>query len=304
MPCCATPWKARAALLPLGYLPRDERIQIPERYLGLFTAGEDLLPDSNLAVLAEIAEGHIDLEKLLESAASFAAPPTAGHSAPTSSRVRVGVARDRAFCFYYEDNLDALRAAGAEIVEFSPLKDAALPAKLDALYFGGGYPELYADQLSTNQEMIASVKKFADEGGAIYAECGGLMYLANKIVTRDGKAFPMAGILPLSVQMTDRLVNFGYAEVCLAEDCLWGAAGTRARGHSFHCSTIIESGPMDQTYSVSYTLARREEAEGFHIKNVLASYIHLHFLSCPGLAATFVENVQRAKQKKFSKAAD
>ena len=148
------------------------------------------------------------------------------------------------------------------------------------------------------------MKKFADEGGAIYAECGGLMYLANKIVTRDGAAFPMAGILPLSVQMTDRLVNFGYAEVCLTADCLWGTAGTRARGHSFHCSTIIESGPMDQTYRVSYTLARREEAEGFHIKNVLASYIHLHFLSCPGLAATFVENVQRAKQQKFSKVAD
>jgi len=289
---------------PLGYMPRDERIQIPERYLGLFTAGEDLLPDSKLALLAEIAEGDIDLEKLLESAASFGAPPPAGHSAPASSRVRVGVARDRAFCFYYEDNLDALRAAGAEIVEFSPVKDARLPTRLDALYFGGGYPELYADQLSTNEEMIASVKQFADEGGAIYAECGGLMYLGNKIVTRDGKSFPMAGILPLGVQMTDRLVKFGYAEVCLTEDCLCGVAGTRARGHSFHCSTIIESGPMDQTYSVSYTLARRDEAEGFHIKNVLASYIHLHFLSCPDLAATFVENVQRAKQKKFSKAAD
>jgi cobyrinic acid a,c-diamide synthase len=292
---------------PLGYLPRDERIQVPERYLGLFTAGEDLLPDSKLALLAEIAEGHIDtekLDKLLESAASFAAPLAAGHSARKIPNVRVGVARDRAFCFYYEDNLDALRAAGAEIVEFSPITDTAPPANLDALYFGGGYPELYADQLSANEEMVSSVKKFADEAGAIYAECGGLMYLANKIMTRDGKAFTMAGILPFDVQMTDRLVNFGYAEVSLAEDCLWGAAGTRARGHSFHCSKIIECGPMDQTYRVSYTLARREEAEGFRIKNVLASYIHLHFLSCPGLASTFVENLERAKQKKFSKVAD
>ena len=127
--------------------------------------------------------------------------------------MRIGVARDRAFCFYYEDNLDALRAAGAEIVEFSPMKDAALPVSLDALYFGGGYPELYAHQLSSNEEMMVSVRRFADEGGAVYAECGGLMYLANKIVVRDGQAFPMAGVLPLSVQMTDRLVNFGYAEV-------------------------------------------------------------------------------------------
>jgi len=289
---------------PLGYLPRDERIQVPERYLGLFTAGEDLLPDSRLALLAEIAEASIGMEKLLELAESFGVPPTAGHSAKASPPVRIGVARDRAFCFYYEDNLDALRAAGAEIVEFSPVKDAALPAGLDALYIGGGYPELYTDQLSTNQGMIASVKKFAEEGGAVYAECGGLMYLAKKIVTRDGKAFPMAGILPLSVQMTDRLVNFGYAEVCLTEDCLLGAAGTRARGHSFHCSTITESSPMDQTYSVSYTLSRREEAEGFRIKNVLGSYIHLHFMSCPGLAATFVENLRRANQKKYSERAD
>jgi cobyrinic acid a,c-diamide synthase len=296
--------ESRGGAAPLGYLPRDDRIQIPERYLGLFTAGEDLLPGSKLALLAEIAERHIDLEKLLESAASFVAARTAGHSAPTIPRLRVGVARDRAFCFYYEDNLDALREAGAQIVEFSPLKEAALPARLDALYFGGGYPELYADQLSRNQEMIASVKKFADEGGAIYAECGGLMYLANKIVTRDGKAFPMAGILPLSLQMTDHLVNFGYAEVRLAEDCLWGAAGTRARGHSFHCSTITESAPIDRTYSVSYTLAKREEAEGFRIKNVLASYIHIHFLSCPGLAASFVRSGLRAKQKKLAKEED
>ncbi len=114
----------------------------------------------------------------------------------------------------------------------------------------------------------------------------------------------MVGALPFDVQMTDHLVNFGYAEVSLAEDCLWGAAGTRARGHSFHCSTIVERGTMDQTYRVSYTLGRREESEGFRIKNVLASYIHLHFLSCPGLAATFVENLERAKQKKFSKVAD
>ena len=290
--------------VPLGYLPWDERIQVPERYLGLFTAGEDLLPDSKLSVLAEIAEGNIDLEKLLESAASFGASLTAGYSAPISPRVRVGVARDRAFCFYYEDNLDALREAGADIVEFSPMNDAGLPAKLDALYLGGGYPELCAGPISANKGMIASVKKFADEGGSIYAECGGLMYLANQIVTRGGTAFPMAGILPLGVQMTDRLVNFGYAEVCLTTDCLWGAAGTRARGHSFHCSTIIEPGPVDQAYTVRYTLGQREEAEGFHVKNVLASYIHLHFLSSPGLAGTFVENVQRAKQKMLLKAGD
>src|SRR5439155_13071573 len=153
--------ESSCAAVPLGYLPRDDRIQIPERYLGLFTAGEDLLPDSAVALLAELAETHIDLGKLLESASSFNAVPVSAGPAP-SPDIRIGVARDRAFCFYYEDNLDSLRAAGAEIVEFSPLNDPGIPEGIDALYFGGGYPELYAEQLSANQAMIASLKRFAD----------------------------------------------------------------------------------------------------------------------------------------------
>jgi cobyrinic acid a,c-diamide synthase len=289
--------------VPLGYLPREERIQIPERYLGLFTAGEDLLTAVDLALLAELVETYIDLASLLESAGSFSPVAAAQRPVEPGSRVRVGVARDRAFCFYYEDNFDALRAEGAEIVDFSPLHDALLPPSLDALYLGGGYPELYARQLSANREMITALNRFADEGGTVYAECGGLMYLANQIVTREGTAHAMANVLPIKVQMTDHLVNFGYAEVRFTEDCLLGAAGTQARGHSFHCSKIAELGPIDQAYRVRYTLSKREEAEGFHVKNVLASYIHLHFLSCPGLAAAFVGNVQRAKQKQLSKAA-
>ena len=288
--------------LPLGYLPRDDRIQIPERYLGLFTAGEDLLPDSALTLLAELAESHINVQKLVASASSLTVEPVTSHPGPAPD-VRIGVARDRAFCFYYDDNLDALMTTGAAIVEFSLLNDPRLPEGLDAVYLGGGYPELYARQLSANLEMLASVRRFANEGGTVYAECGGLMYLAREIVSHDQKAFAMAGILPFRVQMTDRLVNFGYAEVCLTEDCLWGAAGTRARGHSFHCSTIAESRPVERTYRVSYALTGREEPEGFRLKNVLASYIHLHFLSRPGLAATFVENVRRRKQVPQTKAA-
>jgi cobyrinic acid a,c-diamide synthase len=288
--------------VPLGYLPRDDRIQIPERYLGLFTAGEDLLPDSALALLAELAENYIDLRKLLESASSFTVKPVTTGPAP-SSGVRIGVARDRAFCFYYDDNLDVLRAAGAEIVEFSPLSDPRLSEGLDALYFGGGYPELYAEKLSNNRGMLTSLQCFAAEGGMVYAECGGLMYLAEEIVSCDGRAFAMAGILPLRVQMTNRLVNFGYAEVCLTKDCLWGPAGTRARGHSFHCSTVAEMKPVDRAYRVNYTLSGEKESEGFCVKNVLASYIHLHFLSSPEFAATLVENVRRAKRTGLSKAA-
>ena len=179
--------------IPLGYLPGDERIRIPERYLGLFTAGEDLLPDSSLELLAELAEEHLGITKLLQLTAPIPASSATRKPALPRSPVRVGVARDCAFCFYYQDNLDALQSNGAEIVEFSPVEDAALPEGLDALYFGGGYPELYAAGLSANREMLGAVRKFAEAGGAVYAECGGLMYLAEKIVTREGSCLPDGG---------------------------------------------------------------------------------------------------------------
>jgi len=282
--------------MPLGYLPRDEQIHIPERYLGLFTAGENVLPASVLSLLAELGETNIDLDKLLECTTSISAEPSEGQDAPRAVHsIRLGVARDKAFCFYYDDNLDALREAGAEIVEFSPLQDRSLPTALDAVYFGGGYPELYAKQLTENGALLASIKKAALEGLSIYAECGGLMYLAKEIVAKEGVRFRMAGVLPMSVQMTDRLVHFGYTEVSFTSDCLLGRAGKKARGHSFHCSAIIEAGPIENVYRARNSLTGREESEGLHMKNVLASYIHLHFLSSPGMADAFVKNVERAR---------
>jgi cobyrinic acid a,c-diamide synthase len=229
--------------LPLGYFPRDERIRIPERYLGLFTAGEDLLPDAMFDLLGELAEQSIDLDKLIELSSSF---PVAVNDVRVETRrtIRLGVARDKAFSFYYEDNLDALRDAGAEIVEFSPLRHSRLPDALDALYVGGGYPELFASELAGNHSMLASVARFAEAGLPIYAECGGLMFLGREIVTSEGSAFSMAGVLPLRVQMTKRLVNFGYTEVMFTSDCLIGCAGATARGHSFHCSKVIDAEPL------------------------------------------------------------
>jgi cobyrinic acid a,c-diamide synthase len=292
---------ASANAVPLGYLPRDERIRIPERYLGLVTAGENLLPDSMLSLLGEVAESHIDLDQLLECAASIPAASD-GCNERSQDLSRLGVARDKAFCFYYEDNLDALREAGAEIVEFSALEDSSLPNALDALYFGGGYPELFAKQLSENRPMLASIKRAAEEGLPIYAECGGLMYLAREIVTQESASFPMAGVLPITAQMTDRLVNFGYTEVSFTSDCLIGPAGAKARGHSFHCSRIADVGPVEYAYQARNSMTGREEPDGLRVKNVLASYIHLHFLSNPGMADAFVKNAKRAKRQELKSA--
>jgi cobyrinic acid a,c-diamide synthase len=177
-----------------------------------------------------------------------------------------------------------------------------LPNALDALYFGGGYPELFAKQLSENREMLASIKRAAEEGMPIYAECGGLMYLAQGIVTKEDASFPMAGVLPITVQMTDRLVNFGYTEVSFTSDCLIGPAGAKARGHSFHCSRIADVGPVEYAYQARNSMTGREEPDGLRVKNVLASYIHLHFLSNPGMADAFVRNAKRAKHQELKPA--
>jgi len=280
-----------------GYLPRRKDIEIPERHLGLVTADEDAVPTSTLDLLADLAEQTIDLTGLLE-----AARPTSAQTAdvPPDSpvTVRIGVARDKAFSFYYQDNLDALRRAGAEMVEFSPLDDARLPDAVDALYFGGGYPEVFAQQLAANQSMMADVRRAAEEGLPIYAECGGLMYLAHEIVTRTGPV-RMARVLPLSVEMTEKLVNFGYTEVSFVSDCLLGVAGSRARGHSFHCSKIGDAGNLECVYRARNSRTKHEEPEGFRVKNVLASYIHLHFLTNPAMARAFVEHAEDWKSSRM-----
>jgi cobyrinic acid a,c-diamide synthase len=206
----------------------------------------------------------------------------------------VGVPSDHAFSFYYEDNLDLLREQGAEIVWFSPMTDSSLPSSLDALYLGGGYPELHAKQLSDNRGMLEEVRAFAASGRPVYAECGGMLYLSESLSVEEG-SYGMAGVLPLSMQMTDRLVQFGYVTVEFTEDCLLGRKGTVVRGHSFHHSRIISRGKVATNYHVQYSMSGKEELEGFRQGNVLASYIHLHFRANPAVAENFVAAIRQAR---------
>ena len=283
----------------VGYLPHDALIGIPERHLGLHTADEEVWSGAALEHLSSLMEQFVDLDRVLEMAAA-----REGYESPTietcmaRADARIAVPRDRAFCFYYEDNLDALRAAGAEIVAFSPLADHTLPDGTDALYIGGGYPELYAAELSANHSMRAAIRQFADSGGLIYAECGGLMYLGRHLRLRDGERCPMVGVLPFETALTDRLVRFGYTEVCFTTDCLLGRSGATTRGHSFHYSTIeAGSAEVDSVYRVRSTLSGNESTEGYVVGNVLASYIHLHFLSNPELAANLVRAAQLSRAR-------
>jgi cobyrinic acid a,c-diamide synthase len=264
----------------LGRIAHDSAIAIGERHLGLHTTEETTSVVDRRTALVQAGQ-HLNLAPLLQStwidttAKSKAVP--AFHTVKT--HVRIGVARDKAFSFYYEDNFDLLREYGAEIVPFSPLTDAKLPLNLDGLYLGGGYPELYADPLSRNASMHTELHAFVEAGKAVYAECGGMIYLSRALTTLDGRRFAMAGALPMEFEMTERLVNFGYVEATFIEECLLGAKGMVVRGHSFHCSRIREGCAMPTAYQLKYSLSGRGEMEGFHWNNVLASYVHLPFRS-------------------------
>jgi cobyrinic acid a,c-diamide synthase len=209
----------------------------------------------------------------------------------------IAVARDEAFSFLYEDNLDLLHAAGAEIAFFSPIRDAALPERTQALYLCGGFPELYAAQLSANRSMRQAIRAALADDLPVYAECGGLMYLTEAVVDAEGQAHPMVGALPGRSQMTARL-TLGYRTVQALHDSWLWRAGETLRGHEFHyssCEALPEVIP--RLYALQPDALRPEaRVEGAQIGNTLASYVHLHFLAMPELAARFVAAARAVEQ--------
>lgn len=278
----------------LGCIPRHENLHIPERHLGLHTAVERQAEiEAFLQSAAALILEHIDLEQIW-SVAKQTTPiqadlPTVILSSEYSSTVKIAVARDEAFSFYYEDNFDYLRAAGVELIEFSPLHDKQLPTDIAGIYLGGGYPELYAAQFSENTSMLQALRQAIKSDMPLYAECGGLMILTEKIIDLHGESHPMLGILPGYTQMRER-VRLGYREITAKQDTLLHKAGETVRGHEFHYSDWInhEDCPLN-AYAVK---SRRDEAErpaGITNGNLLASYIHLHFGSLPTIANRFVE---------------
>lgn len=275
----------------LGFLPRREEISIPSRHLGLHMGEETPLGSRGLVQLADLVERNLDCDLLLRLAArpgSTDEPATA--AVQGGIPVRIGVARDAAFCFYYQDNLDLLAEAGAHLVEFSPLNDAELPPDLHGLYLGGGYPELHARTLGANERMRRQILAFAVQGGPVYGECGGFMYLAETIVDLEGNSHPMAGVYPLTARMEPRLRSLGYRQVTLRRDCLLGLAGTQLHGHEFHYSTV-ENIPAELE-----TAFRLEDgrAEGYSMHHTLAGYVHLHWGRTPEAARRFVDACRRA----------
>jgi cobyrinic acid a,c-diamide synthase len=265
----------------LGCLPPDPSLEIPERHLGLLTGQEELAAE-RIQAIAERFERYIDVEAFVTALPRIGYLKTPASHTRTGVRKRVALAHDKAFSFYYQANRLELQRAGGEIVAFSPLVDREVP-EADFLYIGGGYPELYRAELEANKSMRNSVKRFIESGGRFYAECGGLMYLAQSI---EGSR--MAGVLDLEIEMTGAPVNFGYCEVTTRMPSVLGPRGTPARGHQFHYSRIKGEVAGIPLYDVKQ--GQREYTEGYAYANGLASYIHLHFLSNPAIARNMLES--------------
>ena len=286
----------------LGSLPCSPELAWQERHLGLQASQEYQLP--SWQALASLAEQHLDISAILELARRAVTVPQlparcvsrlrdarVGLASEARSQgtmlqrqLRVGVATDEAFHFYYQANLDYLTNAGVQLITFSPLHDSALPADLDALFIGGGFPEIFASQLAGNSAMRAELRSAIQQGLNCYAECGGLMLLAEELITLDQKVYPMAGVIPGAVQMTKSLKHFGY---CVCSE--WRTSSDqRFRGHEFHHSVWSGEPQQANLWSVQRKRSGGFRREGFFIPNLHASYVHLHFRTSGSVMEPFL----------------
>jgi cobyrinic acid a,c-diamide synthase len=275
----------------LGAVQHDERMTIVERHLGLVPSNEAQGARARVEEIAARIASQVDLEALLAVARS--APALEAKAAPVTVRasgtpLRLGIARDAAFGFYYPGDLDALRAAGAELVPFDALRDKRLPS-VDALFIGGGFPETHMDALAANAELRAAVRDAIEAGMPAYAECGGLMYLARTLEW-NGRRAEMAGVLPADIVMHARPVGRGYVHLRETGRGPWPARAALIRAHEFHYSSVENLAPG---LAFAYDVERGHGIDGRHdgivYKNLLASYAHLRDVAEHHWAARFVE---------------
>jgi len=283
----------------IGCLPREEGLNLPERHLGLLPATEKKDTRDYICRLGEAVARSVDLEEIVRAAKS--APRLAGSGLPAGADgrpgVRLAVAWDAAFHFYYRDSLEELERYGAELVYFSPLRDRALPPGVHGLYLGGGFPESFLEELAANEKMREEIWAAHRRGMPIYAECGGLLYLAEEIEGFDGRRFWGAGIVPVKVRFSKKLAALGYARARVLNDNILAPKGRVLNGHVFHYSVCSEPPPRTpRAYSLERAGGEEWGTDGFVLGNTLASYLHLNFAGCPDLAAGLVASMQRYKE--------
>ncbi len=287
----------------VGAIQYDERLGIIERHLGLMPSNESLAATATIRQIGEAVAAQVDLDKLLALSRKdpLPVPPSAGISLPpVADKVRIGIARDRAFGFYYADDLDALEAAGATLVPFDTLADARLP-EVDALYIGGGFPETCAAELEANTTLRSGIRQAIASGMPAYAECGGLMYLSRGIAF-EGRTYEMVGAIPGDVVMHARPVGRGYVHLKESEDHPWprpSAPANQVKAHEFHYSSL-ENLPGDArfAYQVERGSGITGQADGLMVSNLLASYTHLRTIGNCYWATRFVAFIrQQMKQQ-------
>ncbi|MBF0376750.1 MAG: cobyrinate a,c-diamide synthase [Desulfamplus sp.] len=335
----------------LGHIPRNPEITMPERHLGLVTSDEYKLSSDVIGKLVEIVDKNTSIREMVETLPQYNISKlsclinldsyqensneninsiqTSDNFqlivSPQNIKTRIAVARDKAFCFYYQENIEALKRYGAEIVQFSPIDSPSLPPDIHGIYLGGGYPEIFAQQLSDNKSLIKEIKEKSLQGMPIYGECGGFMYLCKDITVLDEpatkehgekkiqatdiniesltsidkirKKYPMAGCFPFSAVMSKKMRSLGYRQITLKQDTIIGKKGDILRGHEFHYSSLESdninlcgehNGCVSQLMKVYDTTARDGQElslNGYQVNNTLGSYLHLHFESMEGGAA-------------------
>ncbi|WP_028844562.1 cobyrinate a,c-diamide synthase [Thermodesulfovibrio thiophilus] len=254
----------------IGYLMKQD-FHIPSRHLGLFTAEENPITDEIFDTLAYEIEKNFDMERILKLRSEYKLEYKQSNSINIFKDCSsIAIAYDKAFCFYYTHIIDSLKEAGCKISFFSPLKDSKIPDHTDLIWIGGGYPELYATELSENQSMKNEIKKWINENKKLYAECGGLIYLCKTLIINT-KQYEMIDIFPFEINMNKMCL--GYREVLLNENAIIGLKGMRFRGHEFHYSKILNDKWKDRLYTVKDNQARTWQ-EGYRFRNCLATYVH------------------------------
>ncbi|GDX05102.1 cobyrinate a,c-diamide synthase [Buttiauxella sp. A111] len=282
----------------LGYVPRVEGVSLPERHLGLVTARESVVNSQPWTDFANVLENTLDIDQLLALSVCDALPSGAWPELPSvdsGKGLTLALADDEAFNFYYADNIALLERAGVRIVRFSPLHDSQLP-ECQMIWFGGGYPELYAQKLSANHAMRAQILAAHQQGVAIYGECGGLMYLGSSLQDSHGVTYPMVGAIPGHSAMGKKLTRFGYCESRALVPTLLADAGETLRGHEFHYSDFTPETPAVMASSKTRDGAVLQTwSGGWQVGNTFASYLHIHFAQRPTLLNRWICAARRAR---------
>ena len=286
----------------LGALPHMQSVRIPELRTGLLPLLQNPHVDEAIAELGDAMTRHCDLdliERLMEGARPLQ-PPVRRHATPhTEEPVRIGVAYDDAFCFYYSENLELLEDAGAEIVTFSPLEDATLPRDLGLIYMGGGISEAYVPRLASNLSFLESLRRAHAHGVPVYAEGSGLQYSARSLRTSDGVTHQMAGLIPIDIALEAGTLHSGYRDLSIATPSMLGPVGTRLRGHEFHFSRLMSGGDcLNPAYTMHDCDGEPLGCEGWTDPLMLASFIHLHFGQEQELAGRLVAAARESLERR------